>query len=122
MVAAPNEGFSEIHFIKPAHITTKFETVVILGEVFKIKMVEDVSYICHPFLTRPGRHNPPLSPSPRPPVSLSHKNYGDKTTVWQIDCLLAHVANRTDKCLTEVYPLTPLSECLCKIFATVEQI
>ena len=40
---ALNEGFMEVNFINPGRTTTKFDTVVILGEEFEINMFEDVS-------------------------------------------------------------------------------
>ncbi len=42
------EGFREFNVINPAYITKKFYTVpvVILGEVFDIKMFQDYALFC----------------------------------------------------------------------------
>ncbi len=67
----------EFNFINPGHITTTFETVAIMGEEFEINMFGDVSHLSL------GRSQA-LSPH-RPPVSSSHKNSRDKTTVCRND-------------------------------------
>ncbi len=41
-VPAPSEGFREFNFINSARIATKFDTVVTVGEGFKINMFESV--------------------------------------------------------------------------------
>ncbi len=35
----------EFNFIKQGHATTNFDTVVIVGEEFKINMIEEVSHL-----------------------------------------------------------------------------
>ncbi len=59
-------------------ITTKFDTVIIIGEVFEINMFQEVTHIPRP-TTSPLPH--------QPPVSLSHKHSRDETTVWRNDWL-----------------------------------
>ncbi len=51
-----NESFREFNFMKPVHITTKFDTVVIMGEEFEVNMFEEVSHL-------PYVHHKPSPPS-----------------------------------------------------------
>ncbi len=62
----------EFNFINPGHITTTFDTVPIMGEEFEINMFGEVS------LLSLGRSQ---ALSHQPPVSSSHKNSRDETTV-----------------------------------------
>ncbi len=66
--------FMEFNFKSPDHTTTKFDTVVIVGEEFEINMFEEVSHL---------RLGPPHArPLPHQQlVSSSHKNGRDETTV-----------------------------------------
>ncbi len=63
----------QFNFINPGHITTTFDTVAIMREEFEINMFGAGQSFIPRSITSPLPH--------QPPVSSSHENSRDETTV-----------------------------------------